>query len=73
MNYVLISSWEKQQWYKLANGYTAIVEHNPHYGLMVTGLFSETAEWSCCNGLQDIPDYARPWVKNNIVTPGFLY
>lgn len=83
-------SWEKQQIYDLDNGWSATVEHS-HYGPMVSRLDSPAGEvvsfkncpkgkpyWHCSDGFDDLPEFARPWLKTihqltgtQIVTPGF--
>lgn len=67
-------SWEKQQVFKLDNGWTATVEYSVHYGEMVSRLDSPKGEivshknatkgkayWHCSDGLDDLPDFAQSW------------
>lgn len=61
-------SWEKQQYWKLDNGWTAIVEFSPHYGDYITQLYNKDVKWQACNGLKDLPDFAKDWVTP--ISPG---
>lgn len=78
-------SWEKQSVYDIDNGWRATVE-NCHYGEMVCRLDAPTGQslpsgrtyWHCSNGYDELPAFARPWIKmvvksaeTTIVTPGF--
>jgi hypothetical protein len=55
----LARSWEKQTWYRLENGWTAVVEYNPSYGEFVKALLGPGVDdpcgkdgpvWLACNG-----------------------
>lgn len=57
-------SWEKQQVFKLENGYTAIVSWNNSYGELVTCLtHPKLGTWHACNGLAELPQFAHAWLK----------
>lgn len=60
------NSWEGGQWWKLENGFTAIVGYG-HCGEYVTKIFPTGLEvrdgWQACNGDDDAPDWAKPWIQ----------
>lgn len=57
-------SWEKQQVWKLDNGFRATVEHSTHYGDMVVRLdFPDGGYWQCSGGDACLPGFAFNWVE----------
>lgn len=56
-------SWEKQTFWKLENGWTAIVNFGV-YGENISQLIDNTTgfRWQACNGREDLPEFARAWV-----------
>jgi hypothetical protein len=75
-------SWEKQSVYSLDNGWIATVEWS-HYGEMVSRLDSPKGEvvsfkncpegkpyWHCSDGLDDLPEFARPWLETVVQSAG---
>ena len=64
-------SWEKQSVYSLDNGWVATVEWS-HYGEMVSRLDSSDGKlyWHCSDGLDDLPEFARPWLETVVQSAG---
>lgn len=56
-------SWERQSFWQLSNGWTAITECSPFYGEMVTALYDGQSMWQCPNGLTGLPQFARSWIE----------
>jgi hypothetical protein len=74
-----VDSWEKQTCYDLENGWSAIVEFSPIYQNHITRLDNpeRTTYWHCSNGLTNLPEFAKPWIRggdgpdHRLVNPQF--
>jgi hypothetical protein len=75
----LENSWGKQDYWKLNNGFTVIVEYSPHYGEYISQIFNSKIRYCACDGIEKFPDWARAWIEpiapghwQTIMKPKFL-